>query len=673
MPRRQHTVVDLTDHEHEARDDLRKQFEADWPLYAKSCLRILDRNPKSPSTRRIPFEFNACQAALWELEKRIGDVQQRLNLSQGLPSTRRPIKIIALKARKVGVSTYVQGRLNHICEFNRDTEALDMAHRADAADNIAEIQRRFFNFFPKVAHPVSKIAVDPREPLSDIGKIIKWNPLHGSKMTIKTAGSGTGRSKGASRSYTYNAMHISEAAWFGDSSELAATLAAATPDAIMFQESTANGRANGFHDDWERALWIEDLERMVRDGEPPPDNWSEFVRFFWPWFADPEYQLPVTTAEQKRIEQTLDETEQRLIDEHKVSYPQLKWRRRKIAGECQKQTEYDPEEYFQQEYPSEPEEAFLMTGNAVFHQGKLKGMAQAARKLGKAAVEAGGRFGRWFRWEARKWELRQSAWTNADYVEFEPPKKNHWYVMGIDTAEGLEHGDHSVISIFDRTGMTFIKEVARYVSKTYNPEELGELAVHLANYFNKAFIVAERNQPGNVTCLAMFNLEYNNLYMRDDEETITPGDNQPNRFKIGFSTNKQSKALIVNNAATGLKDDQIFLRSERAIQEWTQFSLVDGKLTAPSGKHDDCVIADCLANFGHWGGKAPIVNPNESPTDRVPEDPTSYEGRLKEHVQRQLKQIRRTHQRKHEARLAREQKANAARFRRHTRGLSVYD
>lgn len=647
MPRRQHAMLDLTKEQERDREQLRERFLDDWPLYARTCLTILDRNPRSTRHRRIPFEFNACQQTLWELEQRIGDVQARIQNRAGLHTTRRPVRIIILKARKVGVSTYVQARLNHLCEFYQDTEALIMAHRQDAADNIAEMSRRFFSYFPDVQHPATKQRVDIRVPLANIGREITWDPKHGSYMRIKTAGSGTGRAKGGSRSYTYNAMHISEAAWFGDGQELSATLAAGTPDVICFQESTANGRGNSFYNSWENAMYIEELERIVDEGGVPPEKWNGYVRFFWPWFADPQYRSPLHPEEEQQIRATLDQAEQQLINEFGLDYQQLKWRRQKIHGECSDQSDFAPDEYFKQEYPSTAVEAFLTTGNAVFDQSRLEAMAETAeRKAKKRTEKAGGRWGRWWRWSQTQWELRPSPWSNAEYVEFEPPKKKHWYVMGIDAAQGLEHGDNSVISVFDRTDGVFLDEVARYIGTTFDERELGELAHHIGERYNWAFIVGERNAPGNVTCLTLFDQNYPYLYYRDDEELIKPGDKDMTRFKVGFTTNLHTKPLIISKSAYVLRGDNIRLRSKQAIEEWRDFSRIDGKLGAPSGLKDDCVIADALAVFGHYDQQAPIIKAGQTPTknsDGTVDDELTSEQKVKQHVQKQLTKMKARH------------------------------
>lgn len=173
--------------------------------------------------------------------------------------------------------------------------------------------------------------------------------------------------------------------------------------------------------------------------------------------------------------------------------------------------------------------------------------------------------------------------------------------MGADSAEGLEHGDWSVISIFERF-VDHIVEVGRVRSKT-PAEELGELAYFLARMYNNAYLVAERNPPGNAMCAKLVDLGYAGyMWHHRPIETVTNMES-PEKFTAGFKTMVNTKAMIVHKGVNGLRNNQIILRHPDAIKEWKQFSCIDGKYNAPSGKSDDCVMADLLALFGN--GEAP--------------------------------------------------------------------
>lgn len=184
----------------------------------------------------------------------------------------------------------------------------------------------------------------------------------------------------------------------------------------------------------------------------------------------------------------------------------------------------------------------------------------------------------------------------ANFVQWEKPEPDEAYVIGVDAAEGLEHGDWSVISIFSRTNGTLIKEVARLRAKT-PARELGEIANFLGLMYNEAYIVAERNAPGNSTCEKLIELGYANMYHHRNIETVSNHDN-PEAFTAGFRTTATTKPMICERGVTALRDHEIILRHPDAIKEWKIFARIDRKYGAPEGHNDDCVMADLLALFG---------------------------------------------------------------------------
>jgi hypothetical protein len=169
-------------------------------------------------------------------------------------------------------------------------------------------------------------------------------------------------------------------------------------------------------------------------------------------------------------------------------------------------------------------------------------------------------------------------------------------VMGIDTAEGLEGGDWSVISIFSRTNGTQMREVARLRAKT-PARELGEIANFLGLMYNEAYIVAERNAPGNSTCEKLIELGYTNMYHHRNIESVS-NHADPEAFTAGFKTTVTTKPMVCERGVMAIRDDEIVLRHPDAIREWKMFARNDRKYSAPEGFNDDTVMADLLAYFG---------------------------------------------------------------------------
>ena len=107
-------------------------------------------------------------------------------------------------------------------------------------------------------------------------------------------------------------------------------------------ESTANGY-NDFH-----SLW-----RKAEAGE------SEFMPIFLPWSLDPGYRRKVEP------DFVMDGDEKKLAELHSLDVEQIAWRRAKIS-------QLGSAEYFAQEYPHTPSEAFISSTFELFHPGQSR-------------------------------------------------------------------------------------------------------------------------------------------------------------------------------------------------------------------------------------------------------------------------------------------------------------
>jgi hypothetical protein len=405
-----------------------------------------------------------------------------------------------------------------------------------------------------------------------------------------------------------------------ESNQLAAALSARAEYHETYLESTANGEGNAFFDEWTNAIYLEEALKLQAAGLPFPRHWNGKFKFFWPWWNQPEYRSPLTQPERQAILDTMDEEEGRLVEEFQCSPEQLAWRRRKIASDCTKQSAMLPVEFFRQEWPSFPEEAFVARSTAVFDIKKLNIQLKQSEALTPffsgyllrdATIPEG-------------WKPLKGPLEGAQYIQWEPPRPGRAYVMGVDAAEGLDHGDWSVISVFDRTDGTKLTEAARYRAKT-PARELGEITFFLGTLYNEAYAVVERNSPGNSTCEKLVELGYGgNMFHHRNIETITDHEN-PEAFTAGFRTTQNTKAMLVHRGVTGIRDDDITLRHPEAIREWKGYVNDNGTYGAPSGRCDDCVMADLLALFGAF--EAPPVWTTPAADTFSPDDKLTPEQR----------------------------------------------
>lgn len=156
------------------------------------------------------------------------------------------------------------------------------------------------------------------------------------------------------------------------------------------------------------------------------------------------------------------------------------------------------------------------------------------------------------------------------------------YVIGADIGSG-GGGDYSVAQVLDEYG----KQVYTYRNNEISPKDFGTLLVQLAKRFNQAMIVPERNNMGIATIDQINNLGYRNLYRDKDG-------------KEGFLTTAQSKPLIIFDLDRLLIENIIQLSDKTTLEELQMYQHIESKtsgskMSAPNGKHDDCVMSLAIA------------------------------------------------------------------------------
>lgn len=291
--------------------------------YIESCLKI-----RTKSGAVVPFRLNAAQQKLYAVAKRQQD--------EG-----KPVRIIILKARQLGFSTLTEALLFHACATRANVNALVVAHREDATANLFRMSKLFYDELPAPVKPMLRT--------SNAQELVFENPSRASRGALPGLRSrfrcATAGGRGIGRSDTLQCVHLSEYAFWPEGGESkAATLAGilqAVPSrtgTMVIIESTANG-CEDFKDRWDAAV----------AGE------NDFEPVFFAWFENPDYAMPVEPG----IEWTAEERETR--ERYSLSWEQLRWRRWCIANNCG-----GSRDMFRQEYPANPDEAFLHSGSGVF-------------------------------------------------------------------------------------------------------------------------------------------------------------------------------------------------------------------------------------------------------------------------------------------------------------------
>jgi hypothetical protein len=245
------------------------------------------------------------------------------NLAQREFARRRGQKNIVLKARQMGISTWVAGRFFLKTITQPGTLTLQVAHSQDAAEQIFRVVHRFYERLPAGLRDGAL-----RVSRANAGQLAF--PALDSEYRVASAAD-----ENAGRGMTIQNLHCSEVArWSGNGAETLASLRAAlAPEGELVLESTPNGAYGCFYAEWERA------------------QETGTVRHFFPWWMESTYRGPEIE------EQDWTEEERSLAARHSLTPAQIGYRRQLQAG-------FGP--LMAQEYAESPEACFLASGNCVF-------------------------------------------------------------------------------------------------------------------------------------------------------------------------------------------------------------------------------------------------------------------------------------------------------------------
>jgi hypothetical protein len=229
---------------------------------------------------------------------------------------------IVLKARQLGITTYVAARFFVHTVTHPGTLSVQVAHDQQSAEEIFRIVHRFVENLPA---PLRKGAL--RTSRANVRQIVF--PCIDSEYRVETAAD-----PNAGRGLTIQNLHCSEVArWPRDAAATLASLRAAVPpDGEIVLESTPNGACGCFYDEWVRA------------------HQTGYTRHFFPWWWEPTYRREVKIAD-------FSEVELELMRKHGLDAGQIAFRREMRANFGSRMAE---------EYAEDAESCFMASGDCVF-------------------------------------------------------------------------------------------------------------------------------------------------------------------------------------------------------------------------------------------------------------------------------------------------------------------
>lgn len=399
--------------------------------------KVLDHRPKSLKGWTVAM---ALAEELLQVRSKTGrTVALKANRVQQLFEERRGRSNIVLKARQMGLTTWVAARFFLKTITHPGTLTLEVAHTQEAAEEIFRIVHRF----------VDQLPVELREgPLkrsrANVRQIIF--PELDAQYRVVTAGD-----RNAGRGLTVQNLHCSELArWPGDAAEtLAGLRAAMTPEAELVIESTPQGVGGGFYEQWLRAEDAFEFPQAKRErrGE------AGMIRHFFPWWLEKVYRAEAADAA------SMTEEERGLCERAGLTLEQIGFRRKLHA---------DFRGVVKQEYAEDAESCFLVSGEPVFEMGAVEA------RMVSAPVAS---------------EVRR----NGAVEIWLPPVAGRRYLVAVDPAGGGSEGDYSAAEVLEMETGLQCAELRERVGGL----ELAEVVTALAREYNEAWLVVERNNHGS--------------------------------------------------------------------------------------------------------------------------------------------------------------------------------
>lgn len=493
---------------------------------------------RTKDSKLIPLKLNQAQKRLLQTVE-----QQR--------AAGKPVRIIILKARQLGFSTITEAMIFHRTATRENVNSLIVAHRDDSTSNLFKMSKQFLEKLPPALKPMTRS--------SNAKEILFENPERDPKRKAERPGlksrirCQTAGGSGIGRSDTIQNVHASEFAfWPGNKQETWVGIIQAVPaepDTMVIIESTANGY-DEFQKMWEAAV----------KGE------SDFVPLFFPWYENREYRRKPEPGTEWTPE------EQELQERYGLDGEQLAWRRWCIRNNCAGDVDK-----FRQEYPGNPEEAFLTSGRPVFDPEKVNHRLRT--------VEEPMRRGDF---EARPGEQPPYRFVERErgcvsiYREPEPGRP---YVIGGDTAgEGSDFFTGQVID--NITG-----EQVAVLRHQFDEDEYARQMYCMGLYYNEALIGIEVNYS-TYPVKTLANMGYPKLYVRELPDTFTGG----LKKAFGWNTTAKTRPVAIAEAVQLFREEPELVADRETLKEMKVFQYNEVRRPeAMDGEHDDLVMALCIA------------------------------------------------------------------------------
>lgn len=240
-------------------------------------------------------------------------------------------------------------------------------------------------------------------------------------------------------------------------------------------------------------------------------------------------------------------------------------------------------ELIAQEFPDNPEAAFLTSGYPVFDVTKLSNyrknpnMIQACRYQGEMVGVRSPTF---------------EANPNGRLKIWKLPERTKEYVIGADPSEGVAGGDYACAQVLEKSTWEQVAVLHGRFEADIFAKELYKLGI----FYNEALLMPERNSMGVAVVITLRDLFYPNLYLKpklagDVDNSMTQ--------ELGWRTDAKTKAQLISDGQEAIRNQLVSIHDEDTLQELFSFSYDEsGNARAAGNGKDDRVMSILIAIKG---------------------------------------------------------------------------
>lgn len=514
----------------------------------------------------------------------------------------KPVRLIILKARQVGISTYLEALIFWKMRFWKHTEGRIVSFENGSAGKIFNMTELYYESLPEHLRP-------PKYRRTK-GMLIMGNPDESTRLyhpgLMSGVEIGTAKNVHIGRGSHYQCVHLTEVALWQDAYTTTRSILQCVPtqaETYAFIESTSGGAEGYFYDEFMRAR---DRLDGLSGGDMP-----EWYPVFLPFWLD--YEDGLTDEEAMQIAESSDEYEKSLKNRFKsITWGHISWRRTKIATDCNGQ-----KAIFDLEYAPTVDEAFAAAGQTVFDKASLLYFRENTVRegqVGRLIVPDKG--------------LIRKPYFQVDpkgpLTIWEHPQDGMSYGIGCDAALGKEReemlSDKDIEDLAEENDSDFcagvvlsknMKQVAEYNSRVIAAYDFADEMANLGLYYNTAVLLPETGNQGAGYAIQkrLKEVQYPLIGRWEKVDALT---NSKTVSSLGWEINFKTKAILIGDmqreilrgagrlGVRTVHDERhrpkLVVRSRELLRQLQVFAnMRDGSVGAKKGTHDDLVIALGLA------------------------------------------------------------------------------